>query len=115
MTSLKSLFHIKPFFKGLVDIRHVIKELQPSVVASKNGAEHLAKEKLGIKLDFKDDWKFHEHWENENLDDNHIKYAANDVLTAMAVLLKGIDFLTFGLELGLFDKICLPLGKGSAY
>ena len=78
--------------KGLVDIRHVVRKFNPQAVAHKNGAEHLAREILGIKLDFKDDWKFHEKWESENLNENQIKYAANDVLTAMAIILKGNNF-----------------------
>ena len=75
--------------KGLVDIRNVVRKIKPEAVAQKNGAEHLAKEILGVKLNFKDDWKFHEKWESENLNENQIKYAANDVLTAMAIALKG--------------------------
>ena len=78
--------------KGLVDIRHVVRKIKPEAVAQKNGAEHLAKEILGIKLNFKDDWKFHEKWESENLNENQIEYAANDVLTAMAIALKGTSF-----------------------
>ena len=87
---IKSQWNIEP--KGLVDIRHVVRKFNPQAVAHKNGAEHLAKEILGIKLDFKDDWKFHEKWESENLNENQIKYAANDVLTAMAIILKGNNF-----------------------
>ena len=89
---MKLQWNIEP--KGLVDIRHVVRKLNPQAVAHKNGAEHLAKEILGIKLDFKDNWKFHEKWESENLDENQIKYAANDVLTAMAIILKGNNILS---------------------
>ena len=92
---MKLQWNIEP--KGLVDIRNVVK---PQAEDNKNGAKHLAKEILGIELKFKDhkDWKFHEKWESENLDDNQIEYAANDVLTAMAIVLKGnrfsyIDFI----------------------
>ena len=89
---IKSQWNIEP--KGLVDIRHVVRKLNPQAVAHKNGAEHLAQEILGIKLDFKDNWKFHEKWESENLNENQIKYAANDVLTAMAIILKGNNILS---------------------
>ena len=86
---MKLQWNIEP--KGLVDIRHVVREFKPQAVANKSGADHLAKEILGIELKFKDhkDWKFHEKWESENLDENQIEYAANDVLTAMAIVLKG--------------------------
>ena len=89
---MKSQWNIEP--KGLVDIRHVVRKFKPEAVAQKSGADHLAKEILGIKLDFKGhkDWKFHEMWESENLDENQIEYAANDVLTAMAIVLKGTCF-----------------------
>ena len=95
---MKLQWNIEP--KGLVDIRNVVK---PKAEDNKNGAKHLAKEILGIKLKFKDHkdheyWKFHANWESENLDDNQIEYAANDVLTAMAIVVKGnyfsyIDFI----------------------
>ena len=98
---IKSQWNIES--KGLVDIRHVVRKFKPQAVAEKSGAEHLAKEILGIKLKFKDHkdheyWKFHANWESENLDENQIEYAANDVLTAMAIVLKGnyfsyIDFI----------------------
>ena len=74
----------------------MVRKFNPQAVANKSGAEHLAKEILGIELH--KDWKFHEKWESENLDENQIEYAANDVLTAMAIVLKGnrfsyIDFI----------------------
>jgi hypothetical protein len=64
---MKLQWNIEP--KGLVDIRNVVK-LQAE--DNKNGAKHLAKEILGIDLKFKDhkDWKFHEKWESENLDES---------------------------------------------
>jgi len=85
---MKLQWNIEP--KGLVDIRHVVREFKPQAVANKSGAAHLAKEILGMELDPKD-WKFHENWESETLDENQIEYAANDVLTAMAIVLKVIN------------------------
>ena len=89
---MKLQWNIEP--KGLVDIRHVVREFKPQSVANKSGAEHLAKEILGMELDPKD-WKFHENWESEDLDEDQIEYAANDVLTAMAIILKGNNILSF--------------------
>ena len=75
--------------KGLIDLRHLVKKFKPEFVTEKDGAVHLAKVILGIDLKNKGDWKFHKHWEKEKLCDDQIEYAANDVLTAMAILLLG--------------------------
>ena len=65
---MESMWKIEP--KGLVDLRNVIKELKPDIVKEKDGAEHLAKEILGVKLKNKGDWTFHKNWEKEQLSDD---------------------------------------------
>ena len=67
----------------------MVKKFHPEVLAEKDGAKHLSQHFLNVKMENKNDWRFHLHWERENLKDDQIIYAANDVLTVMAVLLKG--------------------------
>lgn len=86
---IKSQWNIEP--KGLVDLRILVKKIIPEIVTEKDGAEHLAKAILQIDLKNKGDWKFHRNWEREKLSDDQIEYAANDVLTAMAILLLVIN------------------------
>ena len=79
----KSQWKIQP--KGLVDIRHLVVKFYPDL--KKLGMKSLATNILDVTLD--KHWHVAgSNWEAETLNQRQIKYAANDVLIVMAILLK---------------------------
>ena len=79
----KSQWNIQP--KGLVELKYLTKMFYPDI--QKLGAKNLAMKFLNVTLD--KHWKISaSDWEAEEFTPRQIKYAANDVLTAMAIVLK---------------------------
>ena len=78
-----SQWNIQP--RGVVELKYLTKLFYPDI--PKLGAKHLADTFLKVTLD--KHWKISaSNWEAEELKPKQIKYAANDVLTAMAILFK---------------------------
>ena len=85
---LQSQYNISPV--GLVDIRHFVKELDPNYPncgrETSYGLQALAKHYLNVTNYF--DYFEHHEWEDDPLEEYQVIYAANDVLTIMAICLK---------------------------
>ena len=74
--------------RGLVELKYLVKKYHPKV--DKLGAKNLASRFLNVQLD--KHWKISaSNWEADKLTERQIKYASNDVLTAMAIALKIIQ------------------------
>ena len=82
----KSRWNIQP--KGLVELKYLTKLFYPDI--QKLGAKNLALKFLNVTLD--KHWKISaSNWEAEEYTQRQIRYAANDVLTAMAIILKVVQ------------------------
>lgn len=76
-------WNIQP--QGLVDVRHLVLKYHPKV--HKLGVAHLATTFLNLSLDKY--WRIRaSNWEDQDLTDRQVAYAANDVLAVMAIVLK---------------------------
>ena len=70
--------------QGLVDLRYLVKKYNPDI--KKLGVQSLTQNYLNLDLD--KDWRIRaSNWESETFTPRQIEYAANDVLTVMAVCL----------------------------
>ena len=82
MKRFQQKWKIQP--KGLVDLRHIVLQFHPNV--GKLGVQSLVEHFLNLSLD--KHWRIRaSNWEQWPLTPKQTAYAANDVLTVMAVLL----------------------------
>ena len=85
---IQSQWNVNP--RGLVDIRHFVKEDVNYPHHGRYGLKALAEHYLKVSIDF--DYVQHMYWEDDALPEENVSYAANDVFAVMAICLTIVYF-----------------------